>query len=608
MTILSAKAVLDEIRGSPRPWLLWVGAGVSVLPPTSAPAAGPFIDALAEVLTGPPDATGRAKELLTRARDTLRSGGSAPLSGSSMPFEAIVAEVWSHTGDFVPRLLERAYPSLDEARPNRIHRAIGRLVPNVFERVITTNFDECLEASSPALGRRLVPVTGTFSPSTERLIKVHGTISDRRSLAATPEGLRQRADSSAWRDSLARLLEGRRVLVVGYSVRDAIDIVPVLMEARRRGTRFVLAYNEAHSAPNLPDLPCDAVPHSLGGESDLLVQIARAAGGAASLLSASTGALGPLSTLEVMIRTADEVGLSTSQRLAAIGAIVHWLELPWGPLAYFEVAAAEEGATIDGHVRARALLRERRYRAAVIEFDKLLATREVATSRRDAEQTVDWCVGAAHCSKAGGRLRRAGAYYRRAWETLRSSGRKPEHLDPYLADQILRGTAGYAIERARRSHRRSRREAWLRLADRLLDRLDSVEGVALTTRPLTLLDRGRIALAREDRETAVRHLGGASATLTWSGDPHGVIVCARLLAVARRDLDGLRRLQRAAWARGQRAEAAKIQFERLLQWAGDPMDAETRVLRDAILVAADTINELGHRQMPSNRVVREVRG
>ncbi len=550
------------------PWVLFVGSPVSVAEPTCVPGVPAIVSALLDELgEGDEKSVSGASRLLQDAAAAFAKDDRESLVGERrrVPFEVILGEIANHTGDFVPRFIQRMVPCRQEALPNANHLAIARLVDaGLVDLVITTNFDESLEVAAPRL-KVSVPLGGKLSmPRSPGLLKLHGTASCSDTLAINPDSLARR-DRSEWREFVADAHMGRNVLFVGYGFNDPFDITPALrMAAESDGTQFYWACR----LPDLERLP--AVP--LAGA--ILHDLYKSAGNILNILARDTAAVAlppePSGTdgatqgaraAGAIARAIAPSPISVSEKLAALAALFYWTEDGEAALHYFRVASECPGSRIDDHTLARASMRARRFRQATRYFDRILAT-ELPKMDPDARvrAEIDWSVAAGFCSSTGGRRREAGGYYLRARRAFNRSGLSVSDLGPYLADQLLRSQAGHEISKARFGLDRSKREERLRRAERYLNVLEQFD-LALATRPLLALDRARIALARGNRREALSQIAIARARIDHLRDPHAVSVCDRLAAIAANDRRTLVRAGRRAWAEGRRLEWVKIGFE-----------------------------------------------
>lgn len=557
------------------PWVLWVGSAVSVSAPTCIPLARHLLPVILSELEHTPEDRRFGERLrlarLTFEREQADIAARAPFASPSprMSFEVVLQEISLHSGSFVPELLAELVPGKEQSRVNQDHRAVAALLrTGHVDLVVTTNFDECIEAATEEIDTDvLVPVAEEFKVVRNALLKLHGTISRHSTLAATASGVSQRAASAEWHRSLVRAVSGRNVLFVGYGFADALDITPALREAASAGGRFYWARPDVRAAP----VPLVGIVKHVFGErsSSVLVALAKKYAD----FTVGDGDIGPWLGDEAQrslaasaaSSAARRTGLNTARRLASFGALLYWVEEGEESLALFRAARQLDTAEVDTHTIARALARSRRYRSAVTLFERMLQ-RELPEERRERVfAAVDWCMGAGWCARAGGRPGYGTRFYERAEHELRDAGIKPEELPPGLADQYFRSLAGQHIRFAEMALSQRARDKHLRAAEALLSRLAQVGHVDLRVRPLRELALAQIALLRGENATAIRLLGQAhSAMLIWA-DPHELAVCRRLMAIADPARHGhlLREEGQRAWFRGRRMEWVKIQLERL---------------------------------------------
>ena len=98
---------------------------------------------------------------------------------------------------------------------SNIHRFIAWLIDNFDVRVLTTNFDELIEAAGFSHGR------------SDRLLKLHGTLSDMDSARFTVNSVFQPLSQDIAEKARASI-RGRTLLIAGYSGMDEFDVMPVL--------------------------------------------------------------------------------------------------------------------------------------------------------------------------------------------------------------------------------------------------------------------------------------------------------------------------------------------------------------------------------------------
>jgi hypothetical protein len=551
------------------PWVLWLGSSISIEEPSRIPSADAMLDALLDEMSeGDEPGVPEAGLRLARAHRLLARGGEFALRkqvGPSVPFEIALGQVWDHTDPFVPTYLEKITPR--DARPNPNHLAAAVLAlgsassPARVRLIVTTNFDECLEGAARSRIAVSVPKQGAFpilpAPG---LLKLHGTISDRSSLGATPAALAQR-DSREWRDSLVQCLGTSNVLFVGYSFSDTFDITPALVEAEANGARFYWMCLRDNCPPTPPVNVHRIIFHDLR----------EANGNVLRRLAPTTGAPMPVWPDQMEIArwgcrdVQRQLNLPVARKLAAFGALFYWIERGEESLRYFLLSSRCPGSQVNPHVLATASSRARRFRAAVRWFERMLDTDLPAGRRASVRDEIDWHVGAGFCASTGGRPMVAARHYRKAREAFNRAKRAgwltEEDLGPHLADQLLRSQAGEQIRMARWHPRHRARH--LDRAASYLDRLEAIGGLALATKPLLPLERARLELTRGNRAAALGYVEQAEQRLDQLRDPHAITVCRRLRATALGDRSILATAAVEARQDGRRIEWAKIQAERL---------------------------------------------
>lgn len=217
----------DQLTPSPVPAALFVGAGISIDPPTHLPSGIVLTRALLEHTLD-----GRASQEIVK---TL--GRIAQLLGRELPRLEHVLGATCDTADLReslvggnPRDLLRLF---EKCRPNRTHFAIANYVKRTKGWVITTNFDDCIEQAS----NWQIPVhvlrstTGTIeishgdSSSQWGLVKLHGSIEHgSEELVTTLRDLIPGLHPE-YRSLLDQILDTcRTVIVAGYSGSDHFDV------------------------------------------------------------------------------------------------------------------------------------------------------------------------------------------------------------------------------------------------------------------------------------------------------------------------------------------------------------------------------------------------
>jgi hypothetical protein len=204
---------------------LFVGSFVSARSPAGLPMAADLKDAiLAALWRG------------SRERLSPALGGSprSLLRGSQwprLPLE-MVAEAVLRATELSP---DRLLSFLGEASPNFNHAVLASMADRGLARLVTTNFDELIEASRsrPGDGRGLRKPHGTFAEPEEMAIR----------LSQVGRGI----VAARLRRSLEADLRGRDLCFVGYSGRD-LDIRPILKSQPIRSVLWI-------ARPPLPGEP-----------------------------------------------------------------------------------------------------------------------------------------------------------------------------------------------------------------------------------------------------------------------------------------------------------------------------------------------------------------
>ena len=215
------------------------GAGVS----RPEPAGLPTVEALVDGILG------NISEHVPEIGDALQR---SLLLFNTAPFEVFVAVLEQA---LLSRTLELLEP-LTRGTPNVMHRYVGRLMASGRARaVITTNFDNLIER---ALGtsRDSVPVAYGWEdaarclaePASTKLLKVHGSFVDMNGKDIATNTIRTTIDG-VFRSSrhgpiavAAQALDSATILVIGYSGRDRLDVIPFL--ASLHGCRVIWVHHK----------------------------------------------------------------------------------------------------------------------------------------------------------------------------------------------------------------------------------------------------------------------------------------------------------------------------------------------------------------------------
>ena len=212
-------ALADAVRD--RRVLIFAGAGVSTLPPSSLPDWTQFNQALLEEIKATALRGGTLPSGVARSISSLCLGDV----GMTRFSEAIVKIVTSE--GYFPVL-----KALDSDQTNVNHRAIADLLrQGIVRGVVTTNFDTLIERACAEAGVPLdVSLGGARSEERESaavhpvLHKVHGSVTDVTTLIDTV-GQKLRGLPPQVRLRLASLFREYHVLVLGFSGQD-LDFSP----------------------------------------------------------------------------------------------------------------------------------------------------------------------------------------------------------------------------------------------------------------------------------------------------------------------------------------------------------------------------------------------
>jgi hypothetical protein len=240
-----------------------LGSAVSLGEPAAVPGTGQILNALFAQL--------EVHDPRVPSADHRPLGEEWGKFSDRMPFEAILGEIDAHNSGLVSAFLQELIPEAAASAPNEHHRISAELRrAGLFDFIVTTNLDECLEAVRGAPLTVLTPAPpDKWSWGGQALVKVHGTTSAPATLAATDAGLGVRGGGSPWQGSLIDLLRRRNVLFIGYGFRDFADLTPALAAAGVDGARYHCAYLRGSEPGTLPQGVASLIPTNLfqSGES-----------------------------------------------------------------------------------------------------------------------------------------------------------------------------------------------------------------------------------------------------------------------------------------------------------------------------------------------------
>jgi hypothetical protein len=150
---------------------------------------------------------------------------------ADLPLELVVDEIVDKTGIAAHHLLE----FLTLAVPNTNHAMLAALVAGHGVEVVTTNFDELIEAK----------LNGGRPDS--RIVKIHGTMSDPMSLAIRLPEIGRGLVDRRLRRRLTDAVKDRDVVFVGYSGTDR-DLTPILRNAPIRSCLWIVRPQGPHES------------------------------------------------------------------------------------------------------------------------------------------------------------------------------------------------------------------------------------------------------------------------------------------------------------------------------------------------------------------------
>jgi tetratricopeptide (TPR) repeat protein len=188
---------LFTIAAEARKLAFLVGAGVSMLPPTSLPSGPALKDLALSSIANIPE--------LKECWDELRS---SPKYNSIVP-EILFQRVWEYLGDgFLP-----FFQVLRLAEPNLAHKVLGHFFVHFEAPVITTNFDLYVEDATSGV----------------TVNHLHGSLDLPIDLTTRINQIGRAGSSKRLEEIMRQKIKGRCLCVLGYSgndsdIRKAIDV------------------------------------------------------------------------------------------------------------------------------------------------------------------------------------------------------------------------------------------------------------------------------------------------------------------------------------------------------------------------------------------------
>jgi hypothetical protein len=219
-------------------WIIWVGAGISVSPPTRLPLGEPLTHFALDAACGEP--VRRAAMEVWRRASAVAATPVQPVPFGSLPrLESLlgaIADVERDAPDPSVRLLP-GMSAFADAPPNSNHHALALLVLR-GATVITTNFDLGVERALDRIAGRVGACTpldhqGAFrryvldsSLGAGEVIHIHGVADDLASLGMTLSRIKEGLSPAFTSYLERRLANGALLVVAGYSVSDSFDVTP----------------------------------------------------------------------------------------------------------------------------------------------------------------------------------------------------------------------------------------------------------------------------------------------------------------------------------------------------------------------------------------------
>jgi SIR2-like protein len=219
-------------------FVLFCGAGISVSPPSSAPA---FLELRTSVMLALTDLLVQRDMMLPDDSMAVETtlGRLDRRADLSLPPELVFMWIRDALGfDTVHRLLKCC---LDRGVPNANHLAIRKLFSGTGTRIsglITPNFDLYLEKAFEGIHVDRSVVDQTPDGEGYRIFKPHGSLDRPESIAVTIDRILRPLKGSA-RRTFEAMTRGRTIVVIGYSGWD-YDLLPHIIHMGREGGSEVI--------------------------------------------------------------------------------------------------------------------------------------------------------------------------------------------------------------------------------------------------------------------------------------------------------------------------------------------------------------------------------
>jgi len=231
-TVKNAVKFMEDILKKTKEITFLFGSGISLPEPTNIPTVNTFYDRLMNVAEITDD-------IANAIWDKIQTISPQPR------FESFVYQFQKEIDT------DLKFASIFNVTSyNSIHSFLSQSIKN-GSIGITTNFDECVEQSGLDT-KMVVSYDGNdLSKLIYRnvLYKPHGTISSNKQIVITDEALSKTNNDFVllpnWRSSLLNAINGRTLIVVGYSGSDDFDITPLLNLSNPK--RVIWIRHEKHS-------------------------------------------------------------------------------------------------------------------------------------------------------------------------------------------------------------------------------------------------------------------------------------------------------------------------------------------------------------------------
>jgi len=209
--------------------IIFAGAAISMHAPSCLPIANQMLEETIEMLFE--DNVLKATFQKASIFDQLKKFIFPCLHSRVVPPEMIYGAIYESAGNKVFAALD----CLKSNNPNINHKILATLLDKEFvDYIITTNFDNLIEQSLP---KQSLSSIGTH------IWKIHGDIHKPHTVATTMRRIGQAAFDENLVSKLRGILEGSRVLFIGYSGADP-DLMPAFITAQIKSAYWCVYKSE----------------------------------------------------------------------------------------------------------------------------------------------------------------------------------------------------------------------------------------------------------------------------------------------------------------------------------------------------------------------------